>query len=451
MCDTFVALGAATPSGAPLFGKNTDREPFEAQGLEWVPATVHEAGSRLFTTYLSLPQVTRTQGVVLSRPYWMWGAEMGLNESGVVAGNEAVFTRLAERRRQQRERGTPPPAGLLGMDVIRLCLERTRTAEAAATLACELIETYGQGGEAGHRVRNFDYDNSFLFADHEAAWTVETAGSAWVRRSVDGIYAISNRLRIREDWQYASAHIAAYARDAGLDPGRGRLDFARTFRDRIYEAAALGKRRRARVEALLEAGRGALTAGFAFEVLRDHGASGPAPRRAQVCAHAGWLPHRRAAQTTGSLVVDFGQASEDRRAIPFWATATAAPCSSLFKPSWLSPDGVQGCIPEFPGARADGSLWWRHQALLKLARGDWGAFLGETNSERRDFEQAQLLRLSGVRRECAAARDEMSQVAWATADRLERRWAAWAARLPARWRTPQEQYLRNLERQANLG
>lgn len=451
MCDTFVALGAATPNGAPLFGKNSDREPFEAQGLEWAPGQVHDAHSRVYATYLSLPQVARTQGVVLSRPYWMWGAEMGLNESGVVAGNEAVFTRPAADRRRQRERGAAPPAGLLGMDVVRLCLERATTAEAAATLACELVETHGQGGEAGHRVRNFDYDNSFLFADHEAAWTVETAGSAWVRRRVEGIYAISNRLRIREDWQFASAHITAYARDAGLSPGRGRLDFARTFRDRVYEAAALGKRRRRRVEELLAAGRGALTAGFAFEVLRDHGRGGPAPQRAQVCAHASWLPHRRAAQTTGSLVVDFGQATDDHSAVPFWATATGAPCCSLFKPSWLSQDGIDGRIPEFPGARADGSLWWRHQALLQRARRDWGAFLGETEPARRAFEQAALLRASGVRQGSAAMRDEMSQVAWAGADRLERCWAEWAERLPPLRGTPQERYLRNLERQVNLG
>jgi dipeptidase len=35
MCDTFVALPAVTPDGSVIFGKNSDREPNEAQALEY--------------------------------------------------------------------------------------------------------------------------------------------------------------------------------------------------------------------------------------------------------------------------------------------------------------------------------------------------------------------------------------------------------------------------------
>lgn len=60
-------------------------------------------------TYIEVEQVPKTHAVILSRPSWLWGAEMGANEHGVCIGNEAVWTK--------------EPVGegeaLLGMDLLR--------------------------------------------------------------------------------------------------------------------------------------------------------------------------------------------------------------------------------------------------------------------------------------------------------------------------------------------
>ena len=45
MCDTMVALGDATADGTVILAKNSDRQPNEAQALVHIPRARHEAGT----------------------------------------------------------------------------------------------------------------------------------------------------------------------------------------------------------------------------------------------------------------------------------------------------------------------------------------------------------------------------------------------------------------------
>src|SRR5690606_25088833 len=102
--------------------------------------------------HIELPQVNRTHAITISRPTWMWGCEMGVNEHGLAVANEAVFTRMPIA-----------DVGLTSMDMQRLALERCRSADDALELIIELLQRWPQGGRMSHS-GSLRYHGSFLLA-----------------------------------------------------------------------------------------------------------------------------------------------------------------------------------------------------------------------------------------------------------------------------------------------
>jgi len=189
MCDTLIALPDATADGAMLFAKNSDRPAGEGQRVQHYPARRHDTGAALSCTYIDIPQAPETHAVLLSKIDWMWGAEMGANDAGVVIGNEAVWSRAPSG-----------PTALLGMDLVRLGLERAATAVDAVAIITDLLETHGQGGACAENDPGWTYDNGFLIADADEAWVLETAGRQWVaKRITTSTHNISNRISLGAD------------------------------------------------------------------------------------------------------------------------------------------------------------------------------------------------------------------------------------------------------------
>ena len=185
MCDSLCALAPATAAGEAIFAKNSDRPPAEPQDLEWHRARRDDGP--VLTTYIEVDASRRdTLGVLGSRPRWMWGFEHGVNEAGVAVGNEAVYTTL--------DPNSAPPA-LVGMDLVRLALERGESASRGVEVIVDLLDRYGQGG-GGHEGGERPYWSSFLLVDPREAYVVETSGSGAAVEEVTDSRAISNRTTI---------------------------------------------------------------------------------------------------------------------------------------------------------------------------------------------------------------------------------------------------------------
>ena len=379
MCDTLVSL---TDDGV-LFAKNSDRDPNEAQVLTWEPAADHPDGSMVTCTWITIPQVAHTHAVLLSRPWWMWGAEIGTNEHGVTIGNEAVFTRDLLLHRAE-------PDALLGMDLLRLALERSTTAHEAVGVITDLLERHGQGGSCSHDHPKLRYHNSFLVADPAGATVVETAGRAWATEAVDGPgRSISNGLTIPA---FAKAH---------ADPIKGRVTACAMRRARTEPAAAA-----------------ATAPADLFAILRDHGPH-VGPRWSLVpggltapCVHGGGTV--ASSQSTASWVADL------RGPVQHWATATSGPCTSLFKPVSVGEPVDLGPAPT--NQAEDESTWWRHEGLHRLTLRDHPASLARYGAARDRTEAAWL------------AEPPTSAHAFAVARSLEQAWEddLWEAQLPDR-------------------
>jgi dipeptidase/GNAT superfamily N-acetyltransferase len=376
MCDTMVALGNVTADGVTLFAKNSDREPNEAQYLVQYARTRHPSGSTVKCTHIEIPQVEETYAVLLSRPFWIWGAEMGTNEFGVTIGNETVFSKV-------------PPSkepGLIGMDLLRLALERASSARVALDVIVELLGTYGQGGNCGHR-HQFFYHNSFLIADPQEAWVLETVDRLWVAERVRDIRTISNNLSIGSEWDLVADDLVPSAVKHGWCRGRDDFHFARSHSDTIYTRFAAGRERRQCSTDLLSAEQGRITVQTMMRALRDHGPQAQNDPRWRpggitnptICAHANWGPIR-GYQSTGSLI---SQLTPGRPV--HWVTGTSAPCTGVFKPVFFDV-GVPDIGPAPTDQYDPTTLWWSHERLHRAVLEDYAARLPAYRQERDDLE-----------------------------------------------------------------
>lgn len=356
MCDTFVALPTATKNNKVILGKSADCQINEALALVRFPRQEHIPGEAIRTTHRVIPQADTTYEVILGKSFWTWGAEIGFNEFGVAIGNEAVFTTLQDEEKSE---------GLMTIDMLRIGLERGKTAQEAVQAIVAILEEFGQGGNC-ELAGNSHFDGSYLIADTSEAWILETAGREWAAQKVrEPIASISNLLTIGDDWDMSSL--------------KARVHWADTYSIQEMISRVGSRERKACSYNGLNAHIGEITVRTAFDVLRLHGDDYDPARDAvhrAVCIHAGPQEDRQW-QATGAMVAE---SSAD--GVMAWFTATASNCLSIFKPVF---PGVE--LPDMgppPNEHYNPqAMWWKHELLHRRAMAD---FENVRQEIRKDFD-----------------------------------------------------------------
>lgn len=290
MCDTFYMRRA--DGTTRFFAKNSDRDPNEPQYMLLV-----RAGSvSTPKTYVAMPSHEVKHDVWLSKPSWMWGAEMGVNSQGVCIGNEATFNRVPVDK-----------TGVLGMDHLRTALELASTAREALDILIQNTRRFGQGGNGGYENPLY-YHNSYLIMDPYEGYVLETVGRYYAYKKLDANYNISNKVSLKDDFHELSPEL------------QGKVtNFERHFINPIVSYFAGAYHREARGRELMAQSHFDLEG--AIDVLRDRHTGCVASMR-NIGMIAGGLV---SSQATASMIYDYDTGL-------IWYTEGPCPEVQLFKP-----------------------------------------------------------------------------------------------------------------------
>ncbi len=419
MCDTLIATRSATANGIAIFGKNSDRPPNEGQHMVYFPAAQYPAGERVKCTYIEIPQVEKTHAVLLSKPFWMWGAEIGVNEHGLVIGNEAVYSKIPPNKE--------PPC------LAWTCCAWPSSAPSRRVKRCRsivgLLEQFGQGGNCASHGETMYYHNSFLLANADDAWVLETVDRQWAASQLKDSYSISNCLTLGSQFHIASPGLTQLALEKGYAKSAGEFDYARDFSDLLYTTLGKGRVRCSTTKSLLDAQKGKVTVETVMGILRHHDGEPFDPQTASplavdVCMHAGFGPVR-ISQSTASMVVYL-----DGNTPLIFVTGTSAPCTGIFKPMWLDASSALGADPV--STYDSSSLFWSHERLHRATLLNYPerikTYAGDRDMLEKKFVQGAL----NLSKASAAARAEFSAHCFHQAAEAEEEWLKRVEQVPAR-------------------
>lgn len=377
-CSSFVVMGSETKSGDIIYAKNSDRPFNEAQPLIYYPAKDHPEGSFTECSFIKIPQVKHTYACIGSKPHFFWGFEHGINEFGLMIGNEQVSGREIPERRW----------GLIGMDILRLALERARTVKEAIEVIDELLSTIGTGGAPGHRIAPFN--SNFIISDPNESYMFESHQRKWVAKKVDRYGYLANCYSIQEDYDLIADGTIEEACEKGWWHPEVAFNPAKAWTvDELMYDESEGFVRYSRLGRLLSekvASGEKVDAKYAMSVLRDHYEGVPelnsiyskaANKICTICSHPGGVGYGCASAASTVTVI--------RKDVPrelqftYWGSM-APPCCSIFRP-YYNVDFIPNDLQHAESLYRPEDQWWQFIELERYISLNYDKFAPKVKAE----------------------------------------------------------------------
>eukprot|EP01084_Bolivina_argentea_P310080 536456_1 len=332
-CDTFVCMKEATEEGFTTLCKNSDRHPNETHEVVIVPEIKIDDSTIIECTYTKVsPPKSYSHRCLLCKPVWMWGAEMGSNDQGVCIGNEAAYPNSYAKNDIDNDNYSY----LTGMDLLRLALMFGDNAFDCVKIIDFYLQNYTQNGNTSWMGKNAMYYSTYLIADYNETWIVETINQYFVaKKHIDGIHSISNRYNLIAPFDMISNSLINYCTENNIN-WQNDLNIQKQFGEWKKTYISNSYNRQCFIQNTLQniLTERKLKMNDFTDILRSHKVRNTQINNGifgmDICAHGSYGPIR-CVNTTGSFICILRRDGT----ITNFVTGTSAPCISIFKPIYI--------------------------------------------------------------------------------------------------------------------
>jgi len=255
--DMIVALKEASANRTTLFGVNHHAAPSQCHTVQIIPGQMHDVGEMVPIPEHHVPQARHTCSVLGLQPAGQWGFVHGVNEHRVAVGVTDWQSRLRDG----------PPA-ISGIELTRLCLERSHSATHAVETLTDLLERHGHSQSECSAPSTGD--NIFLIADGAEAYVLEVCGRYWALLECGQSRVVTDVAMIRQDWRRLAPGLADSVIEKGWWQDDGsKIDFVRSVGE-TSERSRNAQKRWGRASLALSQQQGAIDAHFLRRMMADH-------------------------------------------------------------------------------------------------------------------------------------------------------------------------------------